>query len=164
LFHQDAATIRRELGRQNLPSSPERCIFGLPHNYSRFERDASNSVPAGTRAGYFQFKADIDPAGEAERRASPLLLHIHETTSGEVVAVWMLFESAFLPEELEGRDLSVVVKRSFLGRTDERNQTERRPPWFPVGGTNYSIGSDHEISLPISPDYGAAHDFLNKFT
>jgi CRISPR-associated protein Cmr1 len=56
---------------------PRRAIFGLPHNYSQ-----TLSVLSQT----------------ADRRASPLLVHIHKLTSQKYIAVLSIIRANFLPE------------------------------------------------------------------
>jgi CRISPR-associated protein Cmr1 len=60
---------------------PERVVFGLPHNYFY-----SNGI-----------KVDVD-AEASSRRASPLLIHIHQFVSGQAIGVHCVLKSAFLPE------------------------------------------------------------------
>jgi CRISPR-associated protein Cmr1 len=59
---------------------PRRAIFGLPHNYSR-------------DLGIISKKFD--------RRASPLLVHIHQLESGSYVAVLSIVRSRFLADDDE---------------------------------------------------------------
>ena len=63
---------------------PQRAVFGLPHNY----------FFSSTKA-----KVDIhvkkDAAGE--RRASPLLIHLHRFADGQCLAVQLLLPAVFLP-------------------------------------------------------------------
>jgi CRISPR-associated protein Cmr1 len=59
---------------------PRRAIFGLPHNYSR-------------DLGIISKKFD--------RRASPLLVHIHKLESGSYIAVLSIMRSRFLPSDDE---------------------------------------------------------------
>jgi CRISPR-associated protein Cmr1 len=62
---------------------PERAIFGLPHNY----------FFSSTRA-----KLEIMPAEQDRtRRASPLLIHIHQFSNGSSLLVHALLPATFLP-------------------------------------------------------------------
>jgi len=56
---------------------PRRAIFGLPHNYSKTLGVLSQT---------------------ADRRASPLLVHIHKLTSQSYIAVLSVIRANFLPE------------------------------------------------------------------
>lgn len=56
---------------------PRRAIFGLPHNYSKTLGVLSQT---------------------ADRRASPLLVHIHKLTSQNYIAVLSIIRANFLPE------------------------------------------------------------------
>jgi len=58
---------------------PKRIIFGLPHNYG-----------IGTHLSVKPERRD--------RRSSPLLLHIHQFSSGEFVCVGIFLPTLFLPE------------------------------------------------------------------
>ena len=60
---------------------PKRVVFGLPHNYFY-----SNGT-----------KVDVD-AEKLSRRASPLIIHIHQFSSGQCMAVQCLLKAHFLPE------------------------------------------------------------------
>lgn len=57
---------------------PQRIIFGLPHNYSKYEQDHVNPE-------------------NYERRASPLFLHIHKIEN-KYVGISILMKSDFLPK------------------------------------------------------------------
>lgn len=63
---------------------PQRAVFGLPHNY----------YFSSTKTG-----VDIHVKKEAagERRASPLLIHLHRFAKGECLAVQLLLPAVFLP-------------------------------------------------------------------
>ncbi|WP_206477959.1 type III-B CRISPR module RAMP protein Cmr1 [Halomonas sp. KRD171] len=65
---------------------PRRVVFGLPHNYK------FSSLPSPNN------KVDISSDyGEADRRSSPLLLHIHELPNGKALGVGALLPAVFLP-------------------------------------------------------------------
>ena len=66
--------------REKVPSNfhPRRIIFGLPHNYSKHEKDHVNPE-------------------NYERRSSPLFLHIHKIEN-KYVGISILMKSDFLPK------------------------------------------------------------------
>ena len=75
---------------------PSRAIFGLPHNYFWIES---------------KDKLEIAPKESTRnRRASPLMIHIHEFPDGHCAAIQLLFPSRFLPDqtvlELKGKRTS----------------------------------------------------------
>jgi CRISPR-associated protein Cmr1 len=77
-------------------SAPRRTAFGLPHNYFRQRgRQAVRITPA-----------------EADRRASPLLLHLHKFDGEPPMAVWLLLPARFLPEPRDGRVETLRVARA----------------------------------------------------
>ena len=61
---------------------PARAVFGMPHNY-RF-------------SSLHRANAFVEPSGELDRRASPLLLHIHQL-GGLAAAVLTFLPAQFLP-------------------------------------------------------------------
>jgi hypothetical protein len=71
-----------------LEGTPERAIFGLPHNYFKPKDKAVK--------GSTNYKVDVSPDG-FERRASPLFLHIHRFDQGPPVALWLFLPAQFLP-------------------------------------------------------------------
>ncbi len=65
---------------------PQRTVFGLPHNYF-----FSSSQPAK--------KADFAPSmQDRSRRASPLMIHVHQFPNQRVALIQTLFPATFLPE------------------------------------------------------------------
>ena len=70
---------------------PQRIVFGLPHNYGRSNEDK------------------VEPAEISDRRASPLFIHVHES-SGQAVAVL-----AFLPAEFLPRNTKINVGGKQVG-------------------------------------------------
>ena len=66
---------------KKIQQHPKRVVFGLPHNYFY-----SNGT-----------KVDVD-AEKFSRRASPLIIHIHQFSSGQCIAVQCLLKAHFLPE------------------------------------------------------------------
>ncbi len=85
-FKEDHDAVR-DFSLNNLP---ERAVFGLPHNY--FFSSSKNKV---------EINAMID--NEELRRASPLLLHIHQLNNWQYIGVHILFRSRFLPTEASAR-------------------------------------------------------------
>lgn len=84
-FAKDRELARNAQEGQTIAELPSRAIFGLPHNYQWKE-------PGNP-------KLDIAPADtERNRRASPLLIHIHEFPDNSVVAIQTLLPTTFLPE------------------------------------------------------------------
>jgi CRISPR-associated protein Cmr1 len=78
-FKDDHDLMKLEPARRK--THPRRIVFGLPHNYGKAQSD---QIPP---------KTDRD----LHRRASPLLLHIHEC-GNQPVAVLSFFPATFLPE------------------------------------------------------------------
>lgn len=84
-FKEDHDLILNFAQGQRVSEPPKRAVFGLPHNY--FYSDGT--------------KVDVDAEaeqGKSSRRASPLMIHIHQFPSGESIAVQSLFKANFLPE------------------------------------------------------------------
>ena len=63
---------------------PERFAFGLPHNYGKAAGGGSVGV-----------NPDGRPEGERERRASPLMIHVHELGEGSYLAVLIFLPATF---------------------------------------------------------------------
>lgn len=83
-FQNDHDLMQQALNHQPIQQAPRRSIFGLPQNY-RFSSGGSVSViPKG-------------PPGD--RRASPLIFHLHQLTSDEYIALASVFPAKFLPNE-----------------------------------------------------------------
>ena len=66
-------------------SVPERASFGLPHNYF------------GTDNADRRVKLNVDPAGDSNRRGSPLFFHV-QPLGGGYLPVAEFFDNQFLPE------------------------------------------------------------------
>ena len=79
---------------------PKRVLFGLPHNYFY-----SNKYKVEIETEHFQ------------RRASPLMIHIHQFSTGESIGVHCLLKADFLPEN-EKIKLNDKTKNH---KTPERN-------------------------------------------
>lgn len=97
-----------------LTQLPKRSVFGLPHNY------------------HFSSGGDMEVAPDKKgRRASPLLIHIHQFPNGDCVALQTLLQSLFLPkgiavkaenpknrrnaQHIEKRDVDYHVIHRYLG-------------------------------------------------
>lgn len=80
-FKRDHDVVLEFSQGKPIKTHPKRLIFGLPHNYFY-----SNGT-----------KVDVD-AEKFSRRASPLIIHIHQFPSGQTIGVQCLLKSAFLPE------------------------------------------------------------------
>lgn len=98
-FKEDHDLIMQAGNGEKISEAPKRAIFGLPHNY----------FFSSTKA-----KVDVDfaPNGQAGRRASPLVLHIHPLGDVGFVALHGLFASDFLPKSakirIKSKSTSVV--------------------------------------------------------
>jgi len=79
--------ITHERERRN---HPERIAYGLPHNYG--------SAPL----------KQVGPAGQLDRRASPLFIHIHQCGSMPVAVVSFL-PAVFLPDSGDGGRAQIFV-------------------------------------------------------
>ncbi len=103
---------------------PERTIFGLPHNYDK-------------NFGITSY------ADRSDRRASPLLLHVHRLADDWAIGVALLLPARFLPGEEKGWG-KVAVKKYTRTPTFHRYRAdwgvlrrlldgfpERRTPYFP---------------------------------
>jgi CRISPR-associated protein Cmr1 len=97
---------------------PKRMIFGLPHNY-RFS-DKSEAALA---------------AGKFERRASPLLIHLHEFSTGEIWAIQSVLKSVFLPP-------NTMVSLNQMQKGKKRNEAGK---------------------VPINADYGPLKTYIESF-
>ena len=88
---------------------PRRAVFGLPHNYGKGKM--------------------VEPESH-DRRASPLLFHVHETGS-RYVGVAVLLRSRFLPngERIRAGRASVPAKPDWNVLTDFLDANKRRTIW-----------------------------------
>ena len=82
LFKEDARQLRLVVDGKHPTQAPQRAIFGLPHNV--FFLDAKTAVEA---------KPD-----QHERRASPLLAHVHRFADGKLALIATLIPAQFLPK------------------------------------------------------------------
>ncbi|MGR8935046.1 MAG: type III-B CRISPR module RAMP protein Cmr1 [Gammaproteobacteria bacterium] len=123
-FEPDHDWYRRIGNYHNTDFHPRRVIFGLPHNYS-------------------QFAADNITGAEHDRRASPLLIHVHEYETGRYGLVSVVFRAQFLPdgERLNAGNRNVpqnveweIIDQfldGFIGHRDSKTKT----PYFPTKNT-----------------------------
>ncbi len=86
-FKDDHDDILKVLQGQAVNRHPKRVGFGLPHNYF-----FSSIRPAG------EAKVDVEPE-HSTRRASPLLIHIHEFSPQTFVGVVLFAPAVFLPAD-----------------------------------------------------------------
>lgn len=102
-FKDDHGNIKSFLQGGKLKGIPERSVFGLPHNYF------FSSIKKGPS------KADVsNSASERERRASPLLIHLHRFPNGEVAAIQSMIPSMFLPK---GDEIEVSIPRARMRKS-----------------------------------------------
>ncbi|HDX9007857.1 type III-B CRISPR module RAMP protein Cmr1 [Aeromonas dhakensis] len=87
LFKDDIRQLSKLLENRRIERAPQRAIFGLP-SHIRLQKNI-----------------EIKPAGKSsdgkayERRASPLLAHIHRFPSGEQIMLTIMLPAKFLPED-----------------------------------------------------------------
>lgn len=84
-FPDDHSWAYRVARAEPVNTTPERAVFGLPHNYFL----SSNKA-----------KIDTQVTGN-RRRAAPLLAHVHQFQDGSCLLVQTLLQSLFLPQGLE---------------------------------------------------------------
>ncbi|MEW5980209.1 MAG: type III-B CRISPR module RAMP protein Cmr1 [Acidobacteriota bacterium] len=109
-------------------SHPERIAFGLPHNYGREENKK------------------VTPADQdLKRRASPLWLHIHQSSDGApAIALLCFMPATFLPENRS--DISVGGKRVPLNTDNLWNPVLSLLDRFSRGRTEEPFGKIVEVS------------------
>lgn len=94
-FPHDRALALQAAQGNSIPQLPQRAVFGLPHNYC-------------WKTGE---KLEIAPKESTRnRRASPLLIHIHQFPNGNCVAIQTLLPGSFLPDKSE---VELKGKRKF---------------------------------------------------
>lgn len=105
---------------------PRRIIFGLPHNYF------FSSTKAKVDIGPVHLEKDVWTNTGRNRRASPLLIHIHQFPDNTCAGVFTLLPAQFLPIgeriEIKGKDATSRVEpnvdwkviRDFLDRFPQR--------------------------------------------
>ncbi|AVI62970.1 RAMP superfamily CRISPR-associated protein [Halomonas sp. GFAJ-1] len=82
-FADDHDLVLHAINTDTLKQAPRRTVFGLPHNYF------FSSVKKG-----YELSAAL-----GDRRASPLLLHVHQLPEGEVLGVASVMPAVFLPPD-----------------------------------------------------------------
>jgi CRISPR-associated protein Cmr1 len=120
-FAVDHDLVYSFIQNQAITQHPRRVVFGLPHNYF-----FSNGV------------GNADVNGETfSRRASPLLIHIHQFPTGDCLAVQTLLPAQFLPVgeriqlkrnhrttsipcDIDWQDWQVIT--TYLGRFNNRER------------------------------------------
>ncbi len=117
----DDHNLAREAAQENpVTDHPQRAVFGLPHNYyfssladphKKLKINAISPKP-DANSGW----SDID----AQRRASPLFIHLHEFSNGSQTALLMLLPARFLPT---GWKVGMSLKKQLIC------QTEPNPDW-----------------------------------
>jgi len=103
-FKNDRDLIASFLRTGELPRAPRRAGFGLPHNYFFRGRGYGN-------AGYPQkaFITGCLDKTDIDRRASPLLIHVHKLRGGRFAVVQTFLPAVFLPA---GASIKAIVKDS----------------------------------------------------
>lgn len=98
-FSQDRLRAGDAAQGNSINKLPDRAVFGLPHNYFWIDTKA---------------KLEINPQESTRnRRASPLLIHIHQFPNGQCCILHSLLPGRFLPEgtriELKGTRRSTTL-------------------------------------------------------
>ncbi len=106
---------------------PGRIVFGLPHNYFF---SSPGHIPIARR------RLEVEPTGERRaRRASPLLLHIHQFPNGSHAAFHTLLPAIFLPSgdkiSITGRTPDLVPQPNFKHITDFLDRFSERKDLLP---------------------------------
>lgn len=84
--------------RGRVGAHPQRVVFGLPHNYYFSGNTKLNVEPACARRGEEEHD---DGACGLDRRASPLLLHLHRFGPQRFAAIAAILPARFLPQGAE---------------------------------------------------------------
>ncbi|WP_349618208.1 type III-B CRISPR module RAMP protein Cmr1 [Azotobacter salinestris] len=98
-FPEDRVRAKTAAEGKKISSLPQRAAFGLPHNYHWIGSP---------------LELELSPKESSRnRRASPLLIHIHEFPNGQCIAIQTLLPGRFLPQgtevELKGRHSNVLI-------------------------------------------------------
>lgn len=109
-FKSDHDLLMQFCQTGELENFPDRMVFGLPHNY----------YFSSTRTKY---NVQIHPIGKANRRASPLFIHIHELANDSYAAVLSLFPVRFLPQNTT---ISISVKERRTPNERYENKFNKR--------------------------------------
>jgi len=132
-FRDDHDWFRREGNFENGRGSfvPRRTAFGLPHSYSSRERVTGHLI--GDKP--------------IERRASPLMFHVHRTPDRKFFGVVLSLSTRFLPRakvSINGRDLDYAFDASVLtGLLDGRGTAPR------TGATTYLDSASLTFEAPV---------------
>lgn len=132
-FTEDHDTVIKAAQGDRLHTPPQRMVFGLPHNYFFSSLKKGNKI--------VEINVKKDAAGE--RRASPLLMHVHQFPSGQCLACQLLLPAVFLP----GRHPQLQYKHgrtSYLDCPETQIQwqvihdfMDRFKDWHTLGSTAY---------------------------
>ncbi|WP_299791629.1 type III-B CRISPR module RAMP protein Cmr1 [uncultured Shewanella sp.] len=95
LFKSDAQNLSNCVEGIPIKSAPRRAVFGLPHNVFFIHNKQ---------------KVEVNPE-DHERRASPLLAHLHEFPDGKLQMITTLLPAVFLPK---GEEIKIKHKKSFF--------------------------------------------------
>ena len=110
-FSHDRVLARAAQEGKVIDTLPRRAIFGLPHNYQWTEPNNP--------------KLDIAPADSTRnRRASPLLIHVHAFPDNSVAVLQVLLNSTFLPD---GTDIALKSTEKRSGKNTEKNKIMPAP-------------------------------------
>jgi len=130
-------------------SYPRRLVFGLPHNYGRSSRDQVVpvlGVRRALRSGEEERKGD--------RRASPLLVHVHPLRDGSSAVVLTLLPAVFLPGkppkvsvggdevDLAQPDKLYQTLNEFLDRVSRNEKNRFAETRYLLAGAGVGRGSD----------------------
>lgn len=94
-FKPDHQWYERLDGYRESDFHPQRVIFGLPHNYSQNPDD------------------NVTGAGH-DRRASPLLVHVHEYTPGSYGLLSLVLHSKFLPDVEKSKNGKTIIEKEKI--------------------------------------------------
>lgn len=130
-FKADHDLVLNASQDKTVTKAPQRAVFGLPHNYY---------FSSGAKVGINYTTLNHEGKLEDQRRASPLLLHIHRFSDDRAVAVHTLLCACFLPGARPdvtiklGKDLvigkpPVTVDWSVLTRYLDRFQPLSPADW-----------------------------------
>jgi CRISPR-associated protein Cmr1 len=102
---------------------PQRLVFGMPYSV-QFSKNGGEIVMQKTAN---EKRENDEP--DFERRASPLLIHLHPVSQGQFAAVQMFLPARYLPAGEK-----VVMARKFNGKSGgEVGQAEFQPDWQIIG-------------------------------
>lgn len=96
-FSEDHDLTRDAAQGKPVPTHPQRVVFGLPHNYFFSSLNAPDNK-LDVNAMYRKSDGKWTDIG-ANRRASPLFIHIHEFLDGDRAGILALLPAQFLPKD-----------------------------------------------------------------